>query len=308
MKLKFFVAALLFVAAGTANAQLRYGFKTGLNFANISGPLEKGASGNALEKFSSTTGFHIGVTLGYKFTDNFGIRGEVLYSKKGTQYTFNGPSYYMFRNGSSTKMSTGTSNYLINLTNAYFDVPVVFYTRFKSLEFSAGVYGGILIQSIADGNFTYSGAKTVPLGNPIYSDANGNGKYDAGEDLEFALDYNYRKDGAGKGVSGSEIAKVDGGNITLNKTVGAYYEYASKSGNLYNSFDYGLVGGISYYLSSALYISGRVQYGLSDITNNKVDRYRTIPAGVQPKDFTTPVLSADKDRNFVIQASVGFSF
>jgi hypothetical protein len=306
--LKFFLSVLLFLAVWTANAQLHYGFKTGLNFANIQGPVEKDASGKSLEKFGGTTGFHIGVTLGYKFTDNFGIKGEVLYSKKGTEYTFNGPTYFMFRYGTGTTMSTGNASYLINLTNAYIDIPVMAYVRIKSVELSAGVYGGVLIQSIGDGSFTYTGAKTAPLGNTIYTDTNGNGKFDSGEDLQFNLDYNYRKDGAGKGVSGSMVAKVDGHNITLDKTIGAYYDYATKPGNLYNSFDYGLVGGISYFLSNALYVSARVQYGLSDITNNKVDHYRTIPAGIRPEDFTTPVNSADKDRNFVIQASVGFSF
>jgi hypothetical protein len=309
MKLKLSLMVLCFLMLGSAGAQMRYGFKTGLNFANISGPSEKDASGNALEKFGGTTGFHIGVTFSYKVVDNFGFRGEVLYSKKGTKYTFKGPSYYIFDYTGGSTMSTGTADYLINVNNAYIDVPVLAYVRMKSFELSAGAYIGFLIQSVGDGSFTYSDAKTVPLGNTIYADANGNNKYDKGEDLQFNLDYNYNRNNPGAGTGATTTtAKVDGHNVNLLKTVGAYYDYTTKNGNLYNRLDYGLTGGITYFLSHALYASLRLQYGLADVTNNNVDRNRTIPAGVKPVDFKAPTLSNDKDRNFVIQASVGFSF
>jgi hypothetical protein len=72
---------------------------------------------------------------------------------------------------------------------------------------------------------------------------------------------------------------------------------------LYNSVDYGLVGGISYYISSGLYLTARVQYGLADITNNDADLSKAH-VGTNGE----LIYRADKHQNFMIQASVGFSF
>jgi hypothetical protein len=67
--------------------------------------------------------------------------------------------------------------------------------------------------------------------------------------------------------------------------------------------DYGVVGGISYYISSALYLSARIQYGLADITNNNVDLSKA-----KTGENNSLIYRDDKDQNFMIQASVGFSF
>ena len=74
--------------------------------------------------------------------------------------------------------------------------------------------------------------------------------------------------------------------------------------------DYGLIGGLAYYLSNSLYIGARLQFGLSDVTNNEADLSKV------EFDAFTPNLELsqrykyrdDKDKNFIIQASVGFSF
>jgi len=310
MKLRIILAFFLALATCSLHAQLRYGFKTGLNFARIDGPAETDASGNVLETYKNTTGFHIGMTLGHRFTDNFGVRGEFLYSKKGMKYTFDGPSYRICRYDGGTTTTTGNVKYLININNSYIDIPVLAYLRWRDFEISGGGYVGFLIQSTGDGSMTYSNGKTAPLMNAVYQDVNSNGQFDTGEDkIQFNLSYNYRKDDPGEGKTGEQVVvRVDARNIELPKTIGAYFDDTDNKGSLFNTADYGLVGGISYYLSSSLYATVRLQYGLGDVTNNKVDAYRTIPAGVAPQDFKTPLPSADKDRNFVIQASVGFSF
>ena len=87
------------------------------------------------------------------------------------------------------------------------------------------------------------------------------------------------------------------------KTLGAYYDYPEDKGNLYKSIDFGLVGGIAYYISNALYITGRVQYGLSDITNNDADL-----AKARVGTNGELIYRDAKHQNFMIQASVGFSF
>lgn len=282
---------LLGLTAFSLPAQLRYGFKTGLNFARMDGPAETSNAGADLETWKTITGFHIGLTLGYSFNDYVGIRGELLYTKKGAKYTFDGESYRIFRYDGGSIYSTGNSRYLININNAYLDLPVLVYGRWKDLELSAGGYAGLLVQSVGDGSLSYKGGRTVPLQNSI-------------GDLEFNLDHNYRKDEAGLGEGGETVvAKVDAKTLELPKTLGAYYDYPDDKGNLYNTLDYGLVFGLSYYLSRSLYASVRMQYGLADISNNNAD-----VAKARTGDNNALLLRDDKDRNMVIQASVGFSF
>ncbi len=285
------IAASIFLVLGTsADAQLRYGFKTGLNFARMTGPSEMTASGADAENWKTTTGFHIGLSLAYPLTDNFGLRGEVLYSKKGAKYTFDGDSYRIFRYDGGSTLTTGNSRYLININNAYIDLPVLVYGKWKDLELSGGVYAGIMVQSIGDGSLSYTNGRTVPLQNSV-------------GDLEFNLDYNFRKDQPGKGASTETIvAKVDAKTLELPKTLGAYYDYPEDKGSLYQGIDYGLMAGLSYYMSRSLFIGVRLQYGLADITNNKVDLSKATT------DNGNLIFRDDKDHNLVIQASVGFSF
>ena len=292
MKLKCVFTLFLAVASLSMQAQLRYGFKTGLNFATIKGDSELGANGNALESWKNATGFQIGITLGYPVTDNFGVRGELMYSKKGTKYTFDGPSYKFFRNATTTKFTTGNARYLVNINNSYLDIPIMAYGRWGDFEISGGVYGALLLQSVGEGALTYSNAiSVVPPNNPV-------------SELKINLSYNYRKDDPGEGLAGETVSvQVDAAKFDVAKTQGAYYEYTEDHGSLYNSFDYGLVGGVSYYIGRALYLSARVQYGLSDLTRNEADL-----AKASVNDDLTLKYRDDKDRNFVIQASVGFSF
>lgn len=292
MKLKCVFTLFLAVASLSMQAQLRYGFKTGLNFATIKGDSELGANGNNLESWKNATGFQIGITLGYPITDNFGVRGELMYSKKGTKYTFDGPSYKFFRNATTTKFTTGNARYLVNINNSYLDIPIMAYGRWGDFEISGGVYGALLLQSVGEGALTYSNAiSVVPPNNPV-------------SELKINLSYNYRKDDPGEGLEGETVSvQVDAAKFDVAKTQGAYYDYTEDRGSLYNSFDYGLVGGVSYYIGRALYLSARVQYGLSDLTKNEAD----LAKGSVNDDLTLKYRD-DKDRNFVIQASVGFSF
>ncbi len=272
------------------NAQIRYGFKTGLNFAQISGPSETDAAGVSLENWKNVVGFHIGISFSNKFTDNFGVRGEVLYSKRGGQYKYEGPSYRFFNYPNGTSYATGTSKYSINISNAYIDIPVTAFVRAGSFEFSGGGYVGFMVQSNGEGALLFSkGVSELNL--PI-------------ADTEFLLDYNYRKDDPGA-ASGTDIqvVRVDNRNLELPKTFGAYYDYPDDKGRLFNSLDFGLIGGVAYYLSSSLYAGVRLQYGLADVTNNQADLQKNSTGNNKALIFRD-----DKDKNFSIQASVGFSF
>ncbi len=290
-KLRNIATICFLLLFATLQAQVKYGFKTGLNFAKMSGPSETDAAGTSLESWKNVIGFHIGISFSNKFTDNFGVRGELLYSKKGTEYKFDGESYRFFTPSGGAIYSTGNSKYLINISNAYLDLPVIAYYRAGDFELSAGGYVGLMVQSTGEGSLLYTGGKTQNTPTTI-------------PDTEFFLNYNYRKDDPG-GASGDElqIVKVDNQNLELPKSLGAYYDAPAGTGRFFNALDYGLVGGLSYYLSNSLYLSARLQYGLADITNNSADIQKSTTAPDR-----SLIYRSDKDRNFVIQTSVGFSF
>ncbi len=277
-------------SATSAWGQLRTSFKVGLNAARVVGPSEEDANGAALESWRNTTGFLLGIGLGYAVTDAFGVRGELLYSRRGGKYTFEGDSYRLFRHSAGTIEARGRSRYLINVQNTYLDLPVLAYARWKNVEFSAGVYGGLLIQSTGEGALTFSGGRTVPLGNPV-------------ADLEFNLQHNYRKDKPGGGNFSETVrVQVDNRTVDLPKTMGAYFDHPGDAGKLYRALDYGLLGGVAYYLSSSLFLSARLQYGIADITNSKGDiaKSQTDNGQILYRD--------DKDHNFLWQFAVGFGF
>lgn len=298
MKLRYALAFLLAFFVFSLNAQIRYGFKTGLNFAKFNSPSETDNAGNSLENWDNVTGFHVGATFGYNFTDNYSVRAEFLFSKRGAKYTFDGESYRVFRFPNGQTLTTGNSRYLINVNNSYIDIPVVFVARWGSFELSGGGYAGFLVGSTGDGSLRYSG-KTVPLGNTVVNAETGV------TELVWNLSHNYRKDKAGAGEGPDVvIARVDARNIETPATLGAYYDFPDTRKVLYNTLDYGLVGGLSYYLSNSLYIGARIQYGLADITNNAADLSKTQ---INVSDGTL-IFRDDKDKNFMIQASVGFSF
>lgn len=298
---RLFLFLLVFIVLGqTIQAQVKYGFKTGLNFARFQGPSEVSDQGNNLESWTNATGFHIGMTFSYKFSDQFGARGEVLYSKRGSKYTYDGQAYRFFRHSTGQVYTNGNARYLININNSYIDVPVMVFGRFGNFEISGGGYVGFLVASSGEGSLRYSG-KTA-LGNDVAVNVTNE------KELNFNLNHNYRRDdpGAGSSQGDSETTvnvKADGFISETPKTMGAYYDYPEDKGSLYNTLDFGIVGGLAYYVSNALYIGVRLQYGLADITNGGADL-----AKAKTGENNSLIFRDDKDQNFMIQASVGFSF
>ena len=72
---------------------------------------------------------------------------------------------------------------------------------------------------------------------------------------------------------------------------------------MYKIIDTGVLAGLSIYFNKGLYVTGRLNYGLSDITKSKAD------VSLVKLDADNKFISLDnKDRNFNIQASIGFSF
>lgn len=284
----------IFLLVGTffaAQAQeFTYGFKAGLNFGKfVGGTSETDNAGTSLEETSYGTGFHVGAIGNLSLTDYFGLRAELLYSQKGSDYKFVGPSYFIFPNPTGGRIvATGSRDMLIDVTNSYIDLPLLGYAKFGRFEIMAGANVAFLISSSGDGGISFSGQTLT--GEPVSM-------------VNFNADYNFIGDKPGEGI-GSELITVTiaGQPIEVPQTLGAYYEFANDPGNLYNRFDLGLIGGVSFYLNNGLYINGRINYGLTDVTNNDVDVSLTT---LNNANF---INRSDDDRNFVIQTSIGFRF
>ena len=78
----------MFCITSISAQDLSFGFKAGLNFSRINTEDIEQSGGVDLESYSGNSGFHLGVVVSNKITDNFGVRGELLFSQKGGRYEF----------------------------------------------------------------------------------------------------------------------------------------------------------------------------------------------------------------------------
>lgn len=291
MMKKMLLLAAVFACVQWLPAQGNFsgGFRAGLTFGTLSGPVESTDAGMALENMSFSSGFHVGATFNYKLTDIFGVRGELLYAQKGTNYDYDGESFWVFEPLiGSPVYSSGTRRVSLDVTNSYLETPLSVYARFGKIEISGGVNPGILIGSRGFGELTYSG-RTV-LGTTIAP-------------FTMNLEHQYRQD-VFRGAVGTEVENriIEGRPIEIPQTAGAYYEGLNNDEKLYRSFDVGLIGGLSFFLNESLFLGGRVHYGLSDVTNTQQDyARRTLD------NNRNLILREDNDRNLVLYLSLGFS-
>lgn len=288
-KILLFAAMLATAQWLIAQSNFSGGFRAGLTFATLSGPAESTDNGATLENMSLSSGFHVGATFNYKLTDIFGVRGELLYAQKGTNYDYDGESFWIFEPLIGTPVySAGTRRVSLDVTNSYLEVPLSVYARLGKIEISGGINPGILIGSRGFGELTYSG-RTL-LGTTIAP-------------FTMNLEHQYRRDEF-RGTVGTEVENriIEGRPVQIPLSVGAYYEGADDEAKLYNTFDVGLIGGLSFYLSNSLFLGGRVHYGLTDVTNSKQDfARRSLDAN------RNLILREDNDRNLVLYLSLGFS-
>ncbi len=277
-----------------ASAQdFSFGFKTGLNFNQFKGDAEEGE--NVSETFDRNVGFHFGATFAWAMTDLMGFRGELMYSQKGTRRSFKGDSYYSFLTADNEVVrTTGFREQELNINNSYIDLPILFYVKpVSKIEIYGGASIGVLVASTGFGNIEMTDLK------------DDNGAPTAPTTIDHELDFNFIGDNPTERRFGTPAAtiKIKNENVPYPQTAGAYYEFLEDRGRLYKSLDYGLVGGVSFYLSRTLYVSGRINYGLRDITKSKAD----VSLSALGADNTF-IERNDNDRNVSIQASIGFSF
>ncbi|MBK8491483.1 MAG: PorT family protein [Saprospirales bacterium] len=269
---------------------LTYGFKAGLNFSTLNGDLEKDDAGVTVEEFNRVTGFHIGVGFSYNFTDYLGARAELMYSQKGVRYQYDGASYDTHTSKTGTPIiGNGIRTTTNNVLNSYIDLPVTVYVRpFEWLEISVGPSIGFLVGATGAGSTTFSGKTIGGTTIPEHS---------------LTLAYNYLGDETGGAdFNNPTTIKIGNQEVELPGNVGAYYDIPRGEGNFFNVLDIGLNAGLSVYLSKTLYLGGRLNYGLSDATNNNYDFSQ-----VKLDADNARIPRSDFDRNVSIQASVGFN-
>lgn len=283
----FFNFSHLFAQAQT----LTYGFKAGISLSKIDGPSELNGE-TELEINDNANGFFVGALFRYWFTDLVGLKWELLYSQKGTDYNFNGPGYQILPTDTGSRLFlTGDQRINLNISNSYLDIPVLLYGKFGKFEIEGGVNIGFLIASTATGELGFNNGRSVN-GSPI-------------DDFIATLDYKYRKDNPGEvdfGL-GTTTINVDGTPNNIPRILQTYYQFPEDRGSYFNTIDIGLNAGAYYYWNQGLFLGGRLNYGLSDVTKDNYDVSKSALDGSQ--NF---IQRSDKDRNISIQLSIGFSF
>ena len=286
MKLWFLGFCVLLMFQGV-DAQ-SFGLRAGLNYSKFSGPAE-----NAGESYSLTNGFHFGVNYTYRFTSDLGLNLELVYTQIGSKYNYNGASFYRVPLGQALFYEKGHTEINMKISNAYLSLPVMMQWKInRKFEINAGVYAALLVGPRGAGTLRF------------VSD-------DDPEGLRFrnSLIHNYFSDNAAAsatGIAGPQVYIADGKIATIAKDAGAYYNYRKNelNGVLYNRVDFGLAGSFNYFINKGFFVGLRYEYGLLDVTNNRVDVRRTQ----YDESRNKYIFSDDFDRNIGFQLSFGFRF
>ncbi len=267
------------------------GFKAGLNFSTLTGgEIEQDNSSAEVEEYGFNTGFHIGAAFNLKLSDFFGVRAELLFNQKGTDYSFDGQSYWIFGPDTNTPViGVGTRITDLKISSTYIDLPLMAYVKLGRVELSGGVNAAVMISSRGTGETTFNGqtlnGSTIGL-------------------FTVNLNHNYYSDEAGEAKSDiTQQVSIGGSQIEIPSSIGAYYFRSETDENLFDRLDFGLVAGVGFFLNRGLYLGFRANFGLPDVTRTEADI-----SNVRLDTQQTFVTRDDKDKNLSLQASIGFSF
>lgn len=287
------MASLLLVSSVWAQSP-RFGFRAGLNFANVLGDRELGADGAELE--SSQTGVRItaGAFAKIPFTKRLGLISEVAFTQRGHILRYDGPSYLYIppvdENSAPSVFEGHNRQETLNRTLGYIDVPAMLY--FELID------DKVLLEVGPSVSFLISGRA---IGTLKYTDE------DYPDDfLEYNLDYSYFQDEVGEALTNvGATGQIDGTTVTYPTSVGAYYFLDERPDEraAIRPLDFGLNFGLAYYLTKGLRFGARGYYGLSDITNDNYEFQRRSLDG--NREY---IAAPSADRNFTVQAYIAFSF
>ena len=287
--MRYLIFMFFLLPALSGQAQLTYGFRAGLSYSKLLGDQETDDAGNELDEYRFASGFHIGLSMNYALTDLFGFRGEIIFTQRGTEYLYDGDSYYFLeRRTPRERIITGRRIQDYNISMASFEVPLIAYFKIGSFEISGGLNSAFILSITGGGSLNFEGI--APSGDDI-------------DPFKVTLQYNFNKDEAQEAGPPNLQVRVDGVTLLTPSTIGAYYDFEEKSGNQYEAFDIGLIGGLAFYLNEGLYLSGKVTYGLTDADDNQYD-ISLYKLGTD----NSYIYRTDKNQHLTIQASIGFLF
>jgi hypothetical protein len=281
---------LLAMAAAAGAQDFGYGIRAGLNFSRFDGELEQNGAGETVEEFDLISSFHVGFGFVYEFTSYLGLRAELMYSQKGVRHRFEGDSYAVYTSTTgNTLVSTGERVMVNNIINSYVDLPLMLFVKpAKWLEISIGPSVGVLASASGAGNTNFNGRTQGGANVPQHS---------------ITLEYNYFGDETGEAdFSIPNNIRIGTQDVELPIKAGAYWDTPRGDEPFFNRLDLGLNAGLSVYLTKTLYLGGRLNYGLSDVTNNAYEF-----SLVKLDENNNRIPRSDFDRNISIQASLGFN-
>ncbi len=262
----------------------KIGVRAGVNYSKLQGPLQEA------EDFSFSSGIHFGINYTYYPIKDLGFRGEVLYIQRGSKQNYNGDGFHLIRLPNGTKLyEEGTSVMNLDNTLAYFSIPLtVQYQVNRRFE----VFGGLSVDFLVG--------------------PSGRGKVDfesssRPEEIFFVQSYDFRYGsdparGANFNIQPVSII-VDGDKIDVPKIVGAYYQFDELDGKKFNAFNMNVIGGVNYFLNTGYYIGARFEYGLFDVTNDRMDI--SLEGVTEENEF---IYRDDVDRQIGFNVSFGFRF
>lgn len=264
--------------------------RSGFTFARFQGPSEQLGGGRDLEAYSFNTGVHLALGASYALSRNTSLKAELSYIQLGTNYEFNGFSYWLFpvENGDPV-YSFGTRNEELEIVNTYLSMPLFYTVRTNRIELALGVGVSYLTSSEAEGRLSYSGlTENGTRVTPFTIDLN----------FDYLNDpFNHLP------MLGDRVRNIDGQLVEIPRIIGAYYESTGVEVERFRRWDAQVIAGISFFLSEELFIGLRMSYGLTDITNNRQDM--SIVRLTPDREI---ILTHDKDRNVAFHASVGLRF
>jgi len=290
--MKNLLIAFILCLGISAVAQHRVGVRAGLNYSKFTGPLEAG------ESYNLTGGFHFGINYTYEFNDVFGLRGELLYTQRGTEQTYQDDDSYYIVNPiqGETFITRGAVDMNIKISNATVSLPITAQYR---LNRKFEIFGGASVDFVVG---------PTGRGKVKFLDPND-------ERLDFTQSYDFQYNSDVPGQYNFNIQLVDNVAVDLNgnlvylpRIIGAYYNYPAlgvdeDQPSRINSFDAHLIAGVNYYINSGFYLGARLEYGLLNTTNSAVDK--SLKSLDDSNNF---IFRDDTDRSIGIALSFGFKF
>ena len=290
----------------------KFGLRAGASFTSMFGPQEA----NVQEEYKTTVRLAAGGTMRMAFHERFGMAAEVLFVQKGAFYGATSensflklraygneqPIIYGYNRSNGEYLKRDNINFRkresLNIVNAYVEVPIMMYYELVDdrLQLDLGVALGFLIDSKGLGTLKFGEAEVFDASVPNPSDF-----------IEMDLNYRMIQDEIGAAYNTDpRSAKIDGTTRSYPIGPSAYYftdEAEKNDQHIFNTIDFSLQVGLSYYFTPGLRLGARFGYSLLDITNQRYDySQRDVNAD------GTYIQRDDHDGNLGVQIFVGLQF